>query len=378
MEYRSFPSIGADVSLLGFGCMRFPTVNGEDAHIDEPAATALLDAALAGGVNYFDTAYPYHSGQSEPFLARALAARRPRDSFFLASKLPVWLPKSAEEADQLFERQLARCGVAYFDFYLAHNLSAEHDALFEGYGGYGVLARKKAEGKIRRLGFSFHDRPELLERVIREHEWDFVQLQLNYLDWALQDAQGQYERAASRGLPVVVMEPVRGGALASLTEGARAVLAVAAPGRSTASWAIRFAAGLPGVMTVLSGMSTPEQVADNLSTMSPFAPLSEVERGALDRALSLYRAAGAIPCTGCRYCMECPAGVDIPKTFAAYNQFKTDGSRGHFRNSYDYMGGEHQPTRCVQCGACLSKCPQQIDIPARLAEAAQAYQSLNV
>ena len=373
MEYRmEFPD-GARPSLLGYGCMRLPTVDGQAGRIDEAAATALLDEALARGVTYFDTAYPYPDKQSEPFLAKALAGRHPRDSFLLASKLPVWLPKSAQEADELFESQLKRCGVEYFDFYLAHNLNVEHYAQFESYGGFEVLLRKKAEGKIRRLGFSFHDQPKVLEGILADHPWDFVQIQLNYLDWDFQDAKGQYELITGRGLPVVVMEPVRGGALATLTDEARAVLSAAAPERSAAAWAIRFAASLPGVMTVLSGMNTPQQLSDNLSSVSPFVPLSDGERAVLDKALAAYLSAGAVPCTACRYCMECPAGVNIPQTFALYNLYKADGNVTHFQRYYERLGEAHQPTRCVSCKACLSKCPQHIDIPARLAQVAEDY-----
>lgn len=371
METRNFPSIGLDVSLLGYGCMRFPTLDGQDARIDEPAAQALIDRALERGVNYFDTAYPYHGGMSEGCLGRALA-RHPRGSFYLADKLPCWKVKTPQETEALFEEQLERCGVDYFDFYLAHALSVEHYADFEAAGSYEVLERRKAEGKIRRLGFSFHDSPALLERILSEHQWDFVQIQLNYLDWTLQSAKEQYEIIVSHGLPVIVMEPVRGGALAKLSDKACAILKAAAPERSAASWAIRYAASLPGVMTVLSGMSNTAQLEDNLASLSPLVPLSDAERAVLQDALAAYLGAGTIPCTGCRYCMDCPAGVDIPKSFAMYNQFKLDGRTGHLLNSYNYMGAAHQPERCVSCGACRSKCPQHIDIPNRLAEVAQA------
>lgn len=374
METRIFPSIGLDISLLGFGAMRFPTVDGQDGQIDEAEAAQLVEHALAHGINYFDTAYMYHGGNSEAVLG-AVLSRHPRGDYFLADKLPCWLAKTPEEVDLLFETQLKRCGVDYFDFYLAHALSEDHYPLFEASGAYEVLARKKAQGKLRHLGFSFHDSPALLARILDEHSWDFVQIQLNYLDWTLQSAKEQYETIVAHGLPVVVMEPVRGGALATLSDGARSILAAAAPQRSTASWAIRFAASLPGVMTVLSGMSSMAQVEDNLATMSPFDPLSERDRATLQSALTAYLTAGTIPCTGCRYCMDCPAGVDIPKSFAMYNQFKLDGREGHLRNSYHYMGEAHRPTRCIHCGACLTLCPQHIDIPARLAEVTLAAET---
>lgn len=367
MEQRHFPSIPFDVSLLGYGGMRFPTIDGQDAQIDETAATALIDRALAEGVNYFDTAYMYHGGKSEEFMGRTLA-RYPRESYYLADKLPCWHAKCPADVERIFQEQLDRCGTDYFDFYLAHALSAEHYPMFEASGAFEVLARKKAEGKIRHLGFSYHDAPALLAQILADHPWDFAQIQLNYLDWTLQSAKEQYELIVACGLPVVVMEPVRGGALASLSDKAAEILKAAAPTRSVASWAIRFVASLPGVMCVLSGMSNLEQVEDNLATMTPFAPLSEGERAVLQNALTAYLVAGTIPCTGCRYCMDCPAGVDIPKSFAMYNQFKLDGQGGHLKNSHYYMGERHQPHQCVACGACLSLCPQHIDIPARLAE----------
>lgn len=365
METRLFPSIGAELSLLGYGCMRFPTLPG--GGIDRAEAQRLLNRAHDAGVNYFDTGWGYHGGESEPFLGSVLP-KWDRSSYHLATKLPCWLLKDAGDPERFFTQQLERCGVDYFDFYLAHSITGKNYEAFTATGAYEYLARQKAEGRIRRLGFSFHDRPELLERVIREHAWDFVQLQLNYLDWDLQDAKGQYEIAAAHGLPVVVMEPVRGGALATLSDRAADVLREADPEASTASWAVRFAASLGGVMTVLSGMTAMDQVEDNLKTMTPFRPLSDGERETLDKALALYRSAATIPCTGCRYCMDCPAGVDIPRVFSIYNQARLKDSREDFDGSWRLLPEAARPDACVGCNACVSNCPQHIEIPDRLAE----------
>ncbi len=365
METRLFPSIGAELSLLGYGCMRFPTL--PDGKIDRAESERLLNRAHNAGVNYFDTGWGYHGGESEPFLGTVLS-KWDRSSYFLATKLPCWLLKDPDDPERFFSRQLERCRVDYFDFYLAHSITEKNYEILNATGACDYLARQKAEGKIRRLGFSFHDRPELLERMLTEHDWDFVQLQLNYLDWDLQDAKRQYEIAAAHGLPVVVMEPVRGGALATLSEQARAVLNKADPESSIASWAVRFAASLPGVMTVLSGMTAMDQVEDNLNTMTPFRPLSDSERAVLDEALALYRSAATIPCTGCRYCMDCPAGVDIPRVFSIYNQARIKDSREDFDGSWRLLPESARPDACVGCNACVSSCPQHIDIPGRLAE----------
>ncbi len=376
MEKRRFPSIGADISLLGFGAMRFPTEGGPGTPVDVAAAAHLVDRALGGGVNYFDTAYMYHEGTSEEILG-CLLSRHPRSSYYLADKLPIWRAETAQDVDRIFNEQLERCQTDYFDFYLAHALDQDHYPKFETLGAYEILKKKKAQGKIRHLGFSFHDTPALLGQILSDHPWDFAQIQLNYLDWTLQDAKAQYEAITALGLPVVIMEPVRGGALATLSQEAQSVLTAAAPGRSVASWAIRYAASLPGVMTVLSGMSNMVQLEDNLSTMSPFDPLSDGERTVLAQALAAYLAAGTVPCTGCRYCMDCPLGVDIPKHFAMYNQFKLDGRASHLTGTYDYLGAKHQATRCVRCGACAPLCPQHIAIPDRLEEVVQAVAAAN-
>ena len=235
----------------------------------------------------------------------------------------------------------------------------------------------KAEGKIRRLGFSFHDTPEVLRHICDTYDWDFAQIQLNYLDWEMQDARTQYQILADRGIPVVVMEPVRGGALASPCDAANILFQEERPDKSVASWAIRFVASLPGVLTVLSGMSDMEQVRDNVDTMTNFEPLTERDREIIDAALEAYRKKDTVPCTGCRYCMDCPFGVDIPKMFALYNHFVLDKDEEDYLEAYRAQPEETLADKCRACGACLSKCPQHIKIPEKMAAIRETVDKLS-
>ena len=376
MEKRHFANIGKDISLLGFGCMRLPRIDPDKTDIDYEAGQAMVDAAIAGGVNYFDTAWPYHEGKSEPFIGHALR-HYPRESVYLATKLPVRALKSADDVERIFNEQLERCTVDYFDFYLAHNLNRDNYAIHESFGVYDLLRKKKEQGLIRHLGFSIHDNTDLVRRIVDTYEWDFVQIQLNYLDWDSGDAKGQYAILTERNLPVVIMEPVRGGVLASLNDEANSLLRAADPDASAASWAIRYAASLPGVMTVLSGMTALEHVEDNLKTMTGFKPLEQKDYELLTQVAAAFRASGTIPCTGCRYCMDCPAGVDIPRVIAAYNYYCTSKNAMRFGSDYRTLRDSELPRNCVGCGVCVEQCPQDIDIPARMKEIAAFADSLN-
>lgn len=360
---------GKNISLLGFGCMRFPCIEGTQ-EIDLQQTEKMIDYAYSHGVNYFDTAYPYHEGKSETAIGQLLK-KYPRDSFFLADKMPGWQVKSIEDVDRIFHDQLKKCGVEYFDFYLCHSLSQDGFRIYQNVDIYGYLAKKKEQGYIRQLGFSFHDTPEVLEQIVKTYPWDFTQLQLNYLDWEMQNAKRQYEILEQNGLPCIVMEPVRGGMLATLCNRSAEILHEAEPERSVASWAIRFAASLPNVMTVLSGMSNFEQVKDNIATVSPLKPLTEQDKQLLMRALDAFRESKTIPCTGCRYCMDCPAGVDIPLMFRLYNQFAIDLNKENFRRSYRETPESKWADKCVACGACMKHCPQSISIPDRMREIAE-------
>ena len=369
MEYRELRGGKEKVSLLGFGCMRLPRLYPDKPEIDTELGQHMVDYAYSHGVNYFDTAYPYHEGLSEPFIGAALS-KYPRESYNLVTKLPTWLINGEADIEHYFNEQLQKCGVDYFDFYLVHSLNAERFETVQKLHIFENLCELKAKGKIRHIGFSFHDKPDVLERILAAHDWEFAQIQLNYLDWELQDARRQYELIEQKGIQCTIMEPVRGGMLATLTPEAVDCFQQANPNVSTASWAIRYAASLPNVLTVLSGMTNFDHVTDNVATMEAFRPLSQQEREVIDHALAAYRKAVTIPCTGCRYCMDCPAGVSIPEVFAAYNRYATSKSRSMFEELYHALDAGQRADNCVACGTCLSKCPQHIDIPKHMKEIA--------
>jgi len=367
MVTREYKNTNESVSLLGFGCMRLP-FKGSMGEIDKEKAQAMVDYAISQGINYFDTAYMYHEGRSESFVGEALA-RHGRECFNLASKMPLVFVSSEEDVERIFQEQLSRCRVDYFDYYLLHNVNEAHARKIDTFGIYEKMKAKQRQGKIRRLGFSFHDRPEILARLTERYAWDFAQIQLNYMDWELQKASQQYQILSDKGIPVVVMEPLRGGALATLSETALQVLKAARPEASAASWGIRFAASLPQVLVVLSGMSSMEQLVDNINTMQDFRPLSQAEYAVIAEALAAYRVSATIPCTACRYCMDCPSGVDIPRTLAIYNNYLIRKSQSNpmsemlFEMEANILGRDKLPKHCVRCYQCSEHCPQHIDIP---------------
>ena len=375
--HRSIPGGNGELSLLGFGLMRLPKNSEDSADINYELGTRMIDYAYDHGVTYFDTAWPYHEGQSEVFAGKVLVARHPRDSFKLATKCPVWLMKSADDVRQTFEEQLRKCQVDYFDFYLMHSLNRSRFEAAEAIGIFDVLNEYKKEGKIRALGFSFHSTLDDLDYIAHAHDWDFTQIQLNYLDWTQQNAEGSYNLLTSLDIPVNIMEPVRGGALADLPQNAADLLTAADPQASQASWALRFAASLPNVQVTLSGMSTLEQVENNVETFSDFKPVSDADKELLARVAAAYLSGGAIPCTGCRYCMDCPNGVDIPRVFAAYNQYHLGQQMpAAYQLGMTIIGLEHGPDHCINCGTCLTKCPQHIPIPDNMSMIAAEQEEL--
>jgi len=356
MQYRPLTDT-VSTSLLGFGCMRFPTT--PDGAIDEPAAQAMIDRAMAAGVTYYDTAYPYHEGQSEPFVGRALA-KYDRASFLLASKLPCWDVHSREDAVRIFEDQLRRLDTPYIDCYLLHSLGRETWERMKALDIPALCRQWQQEGKIRFLGFSFHDAYAVFEDILCSQDWDFCQIQLNYMDTEEQAGSKGLALARRRGVPVVIMEPVKGGMLASLPADVSAPLRALRPDDSDARWALRWVASQPGVAVVLSGMSNAAQLEDNLDAYSTFSPLTPDESAAVDTAAAAIRARVQNGCTGCRYCMPCPAGVDIPANFRLWNRWHMYGDPGAVWE-WNRLG-DHQAAACIQCGKCEAACPQHLAI----------------
>ncbi len=365
---RTIGSNKVSVPLLGCGGMRFPTF--ADGTINFPEAVKIIDRAMSAGVNYFDTGWMYHDGRSERFFAEALASY-PRESYFLADKLPAWCLTEEMDENVMFAEQLARCRTSYFDFYLLHAIDEGNWKRILDRDLLTFMKKLKESGRIRHMGFSFHGSPELLREVVKTADWDFAQIQLNAMDWNDTKAGEQYNILAEHNIPAVIMEPVRGGALAAFVPEAEAKLKSLHPDWSIASWSIRFAASLPNVMTVLSGMSNLEQIDDNIATMTGFVPLTPEEREALMEAVAENKKIVTVPCTACRYCSDCPKGIDIPGIFNLYNRFRLSGFRGGFAGEYAKLPEEKKAGNCIECGICAGHCPQHIAIPEKLKEIRQ-------
>lgn len=369
-----------ELPKLGFGFMRLPEIEGADGEktIDLDTLCGMVDTFMDAGFTYFDTARGYHGGKSEAALKATVVDRYPRASFQVATKLPAWLAKDADDARAMFDTSLERTGAGYFDNFLLHNLGEERTKLFDDFGLWDFLAEKKDEGLIRNLGFSIHDKAAVLEEVLDAHpEVDFVQLQINYADWESETVESRkcYEAARARNLPVVVMEPVKGGSLVKLPDAAADVLRNADADAPLASWALRFAASLPGVLTVLSGMSTPEQVEENVRIMRAFRPLANEERAALEHVRAILDGIPTVPCTDCRYCVkECPQSVRIPAALASLNILALYGDEHRAQENYDWNASDGPASSCIACGTCESVCPQHIGIVRELARAAELFE----
>lgn len=367
MEYRNWDNLGAQPSLLGFGCMRFP--KRADGSIDEPEAERMLNRAKQAGINYFDTAWGYHSGACEPFLGKAIA-KWDRESFYLATKLPTYAVETLDDAKDFFEQQRRRLGVEYFDFYLLHTLNGPRFQKMVDLGVVDWCLELQRQGKIKRFGFSFHDGYAAFAQILAHHKWDFCQIQLNYMDTDAEEQASMkgYELAASQGVPVIIMEPVRGGGLAQLPDAVLGAFRREHPEWSNAAWALRWAADLPNVMTVLSGMSSMEQLEENLATFGDLRPLTRAEHAAVEETAAAILSRTNNPCTACRYCMPCPSGVDIPVNFRIWNQYGMYRNTAGAVQSWKFeIKDEARAKNCVGCGACEKLCPQSIDIRRDLA-----------
>ena len=360
MEKRKLEKLGIETSLLGFGCMRFPTTS--EGKINEPEAEKMLDRAISAGVNYIDTAYPYHGGDSERLVGKALK-KYDRNSLYLATKLPVWLVNSLEDVDRLFNEQLEKLQTDYIDFYLMHALGKDRFEAMVKLGVVEKLEELKKQGKIRYLGFSFHDSYEAFEHIINYREWDFCQIQLNYMDAEEQAGLRGYKLAEEKGVPLVIMEPVKGGSLAAFAEDITSRFRSLQPDATAASFALRWVGSLPGVKVILSGMSNIEQVEDNLKTFEEFKPLSEKESQEIKDIVALIKSRVQNGCTGCRYCMPCPAGVDIPGNFRTWNTYHMYQNYNVVRWNWENELGESKQAKCcVKCGKCEAACPQKLSI----------------
>lgn len=360
MEKRKMENLGIETSLLGFGCMRFPTL--ENGEINEPEAEKMLDKAVAEGVNYIDTAYPYHGGKSEIVTGKILK-KYDRDSFYLATKLPLWLVNSLEDVDRLFEEQLSKLQTDYIDFYLMHALGKKRWDAMKKLGVVERLEKLKEEGRIKYLGFSFHDSYEVFEEILNYREWDFCQIQLNYMDAEEQAGVKGASLAASKNVPLVIMEPVKGGSLAVFADDIMGKFHAINPEASAASFALRWVGSLPGVKVILSGMSTMEHVEDNLKTFGNFKPLSEAEQKMIAEVKDTLISRVQNGCTGCRYCMPCPAGVDIPGCFRTWNTYHMYQNYNMVKGRWENEIGEaKQAKNCVKCGKCEQACPQKLSI----------------
>ena len=372
------------VKKLGFGLMRLPAVDEADkSKVDVERVCHLADRFLAEGFTYFDTAACYHSGNSEQAFRESVAKRYPREAYTITDKLSLFMLKEASEMPGFFEKQLENCGVEYFDYYLLHSLDEGAAKQAEEWGAFDFMLEKKAKGLVKHVGFSFHDKAEVLDKILTRHpEMEYVQLQLNYADWEDSEVQSRkcYEVCVKYGKSVLVMEPIKGGMLANVPAEAEALLKGARPEMSVASWAIRFAASQENVFMVLSGMSDEQQVEDNLSYMKDFAPLSDEEKDLVAKSAAIIKSKEKVPCTGCRYCTDgCPMKIAIPDYFKLLNRISMfgEGQLASAKSIYKdrtEKEGHGKASDCVGCRQCEEHCPQHLPITEYLEEAAKTFE----
>lgn len=367
--------VGANIPKLGFGLMRLP-MNKDD--IDMEQSKQMIDQFMKEGFTYFDTAYPYINGKSEEAVPELLVNRYPRDSFQLASKMPTWLTKEYDDFQKYFDIQLERTQAQYFDYYLLHALDKEKADTMDKIGGWDFVKDMKAKGFIKHFGFSFHDTADVLEDILSKHpDSEFVQLQINYADWEDEKIQSRlcFEVASKYNIPIIIMEPVKGGGLASLPDAIRQKFLDVAPDASVASWAMRYAASIPQLVTVLSGMSTVAQMEDNIHTIKNFKPITSEENALIAEVVEALNKIETIPCTDCKYCVEdCPQKINIPGIFSAYNSYKTYNNLESAKGHYAWVTGNGgKAGDCIACGLCEGHCPQHIEIIDSLKELSEIF-----
>lgn len=370
---------------LGFGLMRFPLNDENDQKsIDEEQVIKMVDLFMSNGFNYFDTAYPYHEGLSETMFKKAVVDRYPRKDYLIADKMPTWLITGHDDFQKYFNEQIERCGIEYFDYYMMHTIGEDNYQATVDFGGFEFLKDLKKQGKAKHIGFSFHDNANILDKVLTEQkEMEFVLLQINYIDWENKSIESRkcYEVAKKHGVEVMVMEPVKGGALANVPKEVEKMFEDYDSDNSIASWAIRFAASLDNVSVVCSGMSNLEQMKDNLSFMKDFKPLNTEEKDLIAKSVDMINDSIAIPCTSCNYCLDtCPQNIPIPKYFSLFNDQKQFGYQANLSNYYLNLAKDYgsKASDCIECNNCIEHCPQHIDIVESLKDVASVYDNGDV
>lgn len=374
MQYREITGKKLNVSLLGFGCMRFPVLDGDNSKIDYEASERMLRYAIENGVNYLDTAYPYHGGKSEEFVGHVLSHGL-RDKVYLATKNPVWLAQEHDDFMKYLDEQLVNLQTKNIDFYLLHSLDQKSFQKIKSLNVFEFIENAKAIGKIKNIGFSFHDEFPVFKEIIDSYSWDFCQIQLNYIDKEYQAGIKGLEYARSKGIDVIVMEPLKGGRLAAVPEELHDVFSESHRERTPAEYALKWVQGLEGVKVVLSGMSNFEQVDENIKISSDIEPLSSKELEIVDRAENYFKSRVKVGCTSCNYCQPCSSGVKIPQIFGLYNNMSVFGEVSQSKLTYQLLEERGQSSlSCVECGECEAICPQQLPIINLLKEAHNALQ----